>query len=310
MASSFFGLVRLMISGGDGEEDPHKEAVSRSKPRDEKKKVISRWEFVEDESTTAAAGTADCSSHSSSVMTEAMTPEPLSPSSEPEHIATPPQGPSPAAGVLLRTEDEQQQRDDNKKKLNKKKKSKRKRRANSVNSMEESKKGVRWGGVEVVNFSRDLVRVALLFSPHSPPLPLCSFPPLVLCQGFHNVPYSGNFPLGLGEEVSRCVSTIDEHLAATQIRLLERATEIGLDVSAITEPYADADAEDTPSEVDEDAINPRISLETRQFDYRHGYNPLFRPLSEADRFLLLFASHYLTLMKDCCPWEPFPSSCR
>jgi hypothetical protein len=98
------------------------------------------------------------------------------------------------------------------------------------------------------------------------------------------VPYSGNFPLGLGEEVGRYVSTIDQHFAATQIRLLERATEIGLDISAIVDPHADPEAEDTPSEVDEDAVTPRISLETRQFDYRHGYNPLFRPLSEADRY--------------------------
>jgi hypothetical protein len=139
------------------------------------------------------------------------------------------------------------------KKKSKKKKNKRKKRSNSVNSPEESKKSVHWGDVEEVLFTRGL--------------------------GFHTVPHHGNFPLSLGDEVGRFSATIAQHLAAAQIRLLERATEIGLDVSSLKveeprDPHQDSEDEDTAL---------RISLETRQHDYRHGYNPLFRPLSEADR---------------------------
>jgi hypothetical protein len=141
---------------------------------------------------------------------------------------------------------------DSNKKKSKKKKNKRKKRSNSVNSPEESRKSVQWGDVEEVLFTREL--------------------------GFHTVPHNGNFPLGLGEEVGRFSATIAQHFAAGQIRLLDRATEIGLDISALKpeeiRPRLDSEDEDTAL---------RISLETRQHDYRRGYNPLFRPLSEADR---------------------------
>jgi hypothetical protein len=156
MASSFFGLVRLMISGGDGDEDPKKAALSCSTEANEKRTVISRWEFVDEEisSDSPTAETAIAGSTTTK-------PPPTSAEAEPTPTAT-------DSSLTERID----QRDENKKKLNKKKKSKRKRRANSVNSMEESKKGVRWGGVEVVNFSRDLVRIQLLIFLTSPYLPL------------------------------------------------------------------------------------------------------------------------------------------
>jgi hypothetical protein len=157
MANSFFGLVRLMISGGDGDEDPKKATLSCSTEANGKKTVISRWEFV-DEEISGGSPTADTAIPGSTTTK----PPPTSAEAEP----------TPTATTDSFTTERIDQRDENKKKLNKKKKSKRKRRANSVNSMEESKKGVRWGGVEVVNFSRDLVRIQLLIFLASPDLPL------------------------------------------------------------------------------------------------------------------------------------------
>lgn len=94
--------------------------------------------------------------------------------------------------------------------------------------------------------------------------------------------------------MNRITSTIDQHLAATQIRLLERAVEIGLDVSSIK---PESVAEQVPPSEDEDTA-PRISLETRQYDYRKGYNPLFRPFTEADRYLFILTVFLIT--NHCC----------
>jgi hypothetical protein len=136
MATSFFGLVRLMISGGDNEEEEQTPAMRCSNQVDEKK--ISRWEFIDEEPLEIG----------------------YSANTEPTTTETP--SASFGTNTTASADTERTDREaESKKKVNRKKKSKRKRRANSVNSMEESKKGVKWGSVEVVNFTRDLVKIHL-----------------------------------------------------------------------------------------------------------------------------------------------------
>jgi hypothetical protein len=139
MATSFFGLVRLMISGGDNEEEEQTPAMRCSNQVDEKK--ISRWEFIDEEPLEIGYSA-------------------IPANTEPTTTETP--SASFGTNTTASADTERTDREaESKKKVNRKKKSKRKRRANSVNSMEESKKGVKWGSVEVVNFTRDLVKIHL-----------------------------------------------------------------------------------------------------------------------------------------------------
>mmetsp|Transcript_3269 Transcript_3269/g.5096 ORF Transcript_3269/g.5096 Transcript_3269/m.5096 type:complete len:408 (+) Transcript_3269:269-1492(+) len=143
----------------------------------------------------------------------------------------------------------------------KKKRAKKKlrRRANSVVSTDSAHnmKHVQWGKVEEVLFSRDM--------------------------GLHTVPNSGLYPLALGEECERRENSIDEHESSKQMELLQRALEYGIDLSDIgglnAGEYEDAD--------DGEATTRYRPLETRQYDYRRGSNPLFRPLPEPERVVLL-----------------------
>lgn len=125
----------------------------------------------------------------------------------------------------------------------KKEKKKTRNRSNSSISSEsgagKDTKGVSWGTVEEVLFSRD--------------------------QGTGSVPSSGLFPLGFGDEEGRLEVAVDVHESASQVKLIERAEKLGIavELSGGEEEYK--------------------ALETRQFDYRPGKNPLFGSCSEEER---------------------------
>ena len=83
-------------------------------------------------------------------------------------------------------------------------------------------------------------------------------------QGLGTVPSSGLFPLGFGEEEGRIEIPVDVHETAHQVRLIERAEKLGISVETCAEDGYRA-------------------LETRQFDYRRGKNPLFHSSTEEER---------------------------
>ena len=84
-------------------------------------------------------------------------------------------------------------------------------------------------------------------------------------QGIGAVPSSGLYPLGLGTEVldARDIVSVDHHVSMGQVRLIERALKLGICVDQNDNEYE--------------------CLETRQFDYRHGKNPLFHASNEDER---------------------------
>ena len=84
-------------------------------------------------------------------------------------------------------------------------------------------------------------------------------------QGLVSVPSSGLFPLGFGVEVDRAEIPVDLHVSTSQVNLIERAQKLGITID--------------PGEDD----NKFRVLETRQFDYRKGKNPLFHSLKEDER---------------------------
>lgn len=88
-------------------------------------------------------------------------------------------------------------------------------------------------------------------------------------QGIGAVPSSGLYPLGLGTEVldARDIVSVDHHVSMGQVRLIERALKLGICVDQNDNEYE--------------------CLETRQFDYRHGKNPLFHASNEDERISLL-----------------------
>ena len=117
----------------------------------------------------------------------------------------------------------------------------------SVNSV--NNKTVTWGVVEEILFSRD--------------------------QGLGTVPSSGLFALGFGVEEGRQEFSVAQHVSHSQVRLIERAQQLGLSLSSSNS----STCTDSLREV-EAAYKV---LETRQFDYRSGKNPLFHSSTEDER---------------------------
>ena len=144
--------------------------------------------------------------------------------------------------------------DDISKKKRKKKKPKRKGNnanrqliAGDTNSQETStRKKVNWGFVEEYLFSRDI--------------------------SFDTVPSKGLYPLGLGKYEGCVTVSVEEHIARSQDLLQERARLRGIDISAKLDDASRA----TQSQ-------PISILETRQYDYRVGLNPLFHSVDEDER---------------------------
>lgn len=164
----------------------------------------------------------------------------------------------------------------------KKKKPKKKKAAKS------SDKAVKWGNVEQICFSRSI--------------------------GYDRIPNKGVYPIGLGVEKERILSTIDELYTAQQQHLLQRAVAKGLHFKAADAPPPPPPPVNSPSPqltsskggkkgqrhrsnsvssvgsvdatpVDDlDALQP---LETRQYDYKGQSNPLFQALGEDERIALL-----------------------
>ena len=84
---------------------------------------------------------------------------------------------------------------------------------------------------------------------------------------YDKVPSNGLYPLGLGVEEGVETWVLDEFSSTQQAALIARANEKGL--FALT---------------GSSSLSP---LETRQFDYRTGKNPLFQSLTEEERVVLL-----------------------
>ena len=97
--------------------------------------------------------------------------------------------------------------------------------------------------------------------------------------GYGTVPSRGAYPLGLGaeEEAMRESSSIDCHQNSVAAHLLVRAHQLGVTIPPA--PPDDGEKESTWC----------TSLETRQLDYKKSgnINPLFNPLSEEDRIVIL-----------------------
>ncbi len=99
--------------------------------------------------------------------------------------------------------------------------------------------------------------------------------------GYGTVPSKGAYPLGFGaeEETMREKVSIDSHQNTTEAILLVRAHQLGV-------PVPPAPKEKGKEE------GRWIPLETRQLDYKKSgnINPLFGPLSEEDRIVMLGAT--------------------
>lgn len=95
--------------------------------------------------------------------------------------------------------------------------------------------------------------------------------------GYGTVPSKGAYPLGFGaeEEAMHECSTVDSHQNSVEANLLVRAHQIGIPIPSV--PRDDKGAVQLPA------------LETRQLDYKKSgsINPLFGPLSEEDRVVIL-----------------------
>ena len=90
---------------------------------------------------------------------------------------------------------------------------------------------------------------------------------------FDRVPSDGSYPLGLGDEVSRRQYSVDDRISQQQAELIQRAMELGVSLERMSVEGPDG---------------PQLSpLESRQFDYKNGKNPLFSRLSEEDRLIIL-----------------------
>ena len=130
-------------------------------------------------------------------------------------------------------------------KINKRRKKKETQRARANSSDNLLKKNVRWGSVDEIKFARDIA--------------------------FDAIPSDGMFPIGLGVEVSRANVPIDESVAAKQADLLRRAMSMGMSLEQLSKSSPDGSTS---------TFSP---LETRQFDYKTGKNPLFARMSEQER---------------------------
>jgi hypothetical protein len=131
----------------------------------------------------------------------------------------------------------------------KKERKKNRNRSNSTLSSDSSTppRSVTFGVVEEVLFARD--------------------------QGLGSVPSSGLFPLGFGPEEARVLIPVDLHVSSSQVKLIERAQRLGISM----EQERGGGGGDKKEEVE------FKMLETRQFDYRRGKNPLFRSSTEDER---------------------------
>ena len=99
--------------------------------------------------------------------------------------------------------------------------------------------------------------------------------------GYGTVPSKGAYPLGFGaeEETMRESVSVDSHQNTTDATLLVRAHQLGVPVPPAPKEKGKEEAR-------------RIPLETRQLDYKKSgnINPLFGPLSEEDRIVMLGAT--------------------
>jgi hypothetical protein len=125
------------------------------------------------------------------------------------------------------------------------------------------RRGLQWGFVEEVLFSRGL--------------------------SMDTVPSDGSYPLGLGAEVGRCRGTVDEAEEQRSVALLDRAVALG--VVHRSQVAVSAEGEARSMHLVE-AEAPALALETRQFDYKRGKNPLFGRLTEHDRSEASCSIHY------------------
>ena len=129
----------------------------------------------------------------------------------------------------------------------KKKKKKSRNRSNSATSNSSATRRVSWGHVDEISFGRSM--------------------------SFDRIPSDGTYPLGLGEEVSRRQITVEEKTNMQQTELIQRAMKMGVPLDGF---------KSTSSGNDEVSL-----LESRQYDYKSGKNPLFSRLSEKDRYCVI-----------------------
>jgi hypothetical protein len=151
-------------------------------------------------------------------------------------------------------------------KSKKKREQKKKRQLSKASS---EKTGIKWGMVEEIKFKRHL--------------------------SFDAVPSKGLFPLGLGDEEERGVTSVDEHIARKQADLITRALSCGVPIKLSTAvestsskkvELVQSSASASAGSSSDDAFH--IHLETRQYDFKAGvHNPLFQPLSEEERLVIL-----------------------
>jgi hypothetical protein len=116
------------------------------------------------------------------------------------------------------------------------------------------RRGIQWGFVEEVLFSRSI--------------------------SMDTVPSDGSYPLGLGAEVGKSRGTVDDAEEQRTVALLDRAVALG--VVHRSQAAGSAEGEVMSLHLVE-AEAPVLALETRQFDYKRGKNPLFGRMSEHDR---------------------------
>jgi hypothetical protein len=90
---------------------------------------------------------------------------------------------------------------------------------------------------------------------------------------YNSIPNNGGYPLGLDQEEGRQMWAIDDYFSQQQSELILRSQKLGLDISHVSNEGA----------------KTMPPLETRQHDFKAGSNPLFRPLSEDERYIVLLS---------------------
>lgn len=150
-------------------------------------------------------------------------------------------------------------------KRSRKRRGKNRGRSDSLDSAQEhpssssstGRRALRWGFVDEVSFSRGV--------------------------SMDTVPSDGSYPLGLGAEIGRSHGSVDEVQEHRNTALMERAIALGVVHSSQAAGSAEGEARSMHLV---EAEAPALALETRQFDYKRGKNPLFGRLTEHDRYLV------------------------
>lgn len=127
-------------------------------------------------------------------------------------------------------------------------KTKKKKPKKKKNASKSSDRSLKWGDVEQICFTRSI--------------------------GYDRIPNKGSYPIGLGHEVERIKSSVDELYNAQQMHLLQRAVARGIDLATLTKAahVVPPPPPASPNGANGEHDSPQVGLKGKKISHRKRSN--------------------------------------